>query len=72
MQAQQVLEDECQLLSARLDLAEAPTVYPCIANDARCVTMRVECACDADKDWALEREIRQIRFERLPHERIKT
>lgn len=69
--AQQVLEDECIQLAARLSLDETPRVYPCIANDARCVTMRVACSCEAEEDWALEREIRMSMFERLRREGIK-
>ena len=69
--AQRVLEDECQQLAQRLALKEAPILYPAIASDARCVTMRVECPCDAEEVWALEREIRLSMFERLRKEELK-
>ena len=68
---QQVLEDECTQLAKRLSLDETPVVYPCIANDARCITMRVACSCEAEENWALEREIRMSMFERLRREGIK-
>ena len=36
------------------------------------VTMRVECPCEPDECWALEREIRLSLYERLRKEEIKT
>lgn len=71
MQAQEALNDECALLQQELKLEEAPTVYCCIANDARCVTLRVEAKCDSDESWELERVIRTRMFERLRKEGIK-
>lgn len=69
--AQQALEDECALLQKELKLEETPTVYCCIANDARCITLRVEAKCDSDENWELERVIRTKMFERLRKEGIK-
>ena len=69
--AQRALEEECQQLAERLALKETPVLYPAIASDARCVTMRVECRCEADEVWALEREIRLSMFERLRKEELK-
>lgn len=71
LHAQQVLEDECSLMQKELKLEEAPQVFCCIANDARCITMRVEARCDSDESWALERTIRTRMFERLRKEQIK-
>lgn len=71
MQAQEALNDECTLLQQELKLEETPTVYCCIANDARCVTLRVEAKCDSDESWELERTIRTRMFERLRKEGIK-
>lgn len=71
MQAQEALNDECVLLQQELKLEETPTVYCCIANDARCVTLRVEAKCDSDESWDLERTIRTRMFERLRKEGIK-
>ena len=59
-------------LAARLGLAHTPTLYPAIAGDALRVTMRVECPCEPDECWALEREIRLSLYERLRKEEIKT
>ena len=69
--AQQVLEDECSLLQQELSLEEKPQVFCCIANDARCITLRVEAKCDASENWELERTIRTRMFERLRKEGIK-
>jgi len=69
--AQQALTDECQRVAQRLALKETPRLYPAIASDARCVTMRVECPCEAEESWALEREIRLSMFERLRKEELK-
>lgn len=68
---QAALNDECALLQERLALTHQPEVYPAIASDARCVTMRVECACEPDEVWALERELRLAMFERLRAEGFK-
>lgn len=70
--AQQSLEDECLLLQKQLSLPDAPRVYPAIASDARCVTMRVECGCEPEEVWAMEREIRLHMFERLRRDGFKT
>lgn len=72
MRAQQAITEECALLAARLGLAHTPTLYPAIAGDALRVTMRVECPCEPDECWALEREIRLSLYERLRKEEIKT
>ena len=69
--AQEALEDECRLVGERLKLTEPLRLYPAIASDARCVTMRVEYPCDVEDDWALEREIRMSMYERLRKEEIK-
>ena len=69
--AKEVIEDECRQLAERLSLDSVPVVYPAIANDARCVTMRVEYPCDVNRDWPLEREIRLSVYDRLRWEDIK-
>lgn len=69
--AKEALENECALLQKDMNLEEAPVVYCSIANDARCVTMRVEAKCDSDESWELERVIRTRMFERLRKEEIK-
>ena len=69
--AKEVIEDECRQLAERLALDSVPVVYPAIANDARCVTMRVEYPCDVNRDWPLEREIRLSVYDRLRREDIK-
>ena len=69
--AQQALEDECRLMQKDMDLPEVPQVFSCIANDARCMTMRVEVACDSEKSWEMERAWRIRMFERLRKEEIK-
>lgn len=69
--AKEVIEDECRQLAERLSLDSVPIVYPAIANDARCVTMRVEYPCDVNRDWPLEREIRLSVYDRLRKENIK-
>lgn len=69
--AQAALTDECALLQQRLSLPQAPVVYGCIASDARCVTLRVECACGVDDYWAIEREIRMAMFDRLRREDLR-
>lgn len=71
IQAQQALEDECLLVQQELKLEETPKVYCCIANDARCITLRVEAKCDSDENWELERTLRTKMFERLRKEGIK-
>ena len=71
LHAQAVLEDECRQLAERLSLRRVPKLYPAIASDARCVTMRIEIACAADEAWALERDIRMSMYERLRAEDIK-
>lgn len=71
MRAQQILEDECIRIKDRLGLKHLPRLYPAIASDARCVTMRIEMPCEADEAWALEREIRLSMFDRLQREEIK-
>ncbi|MBO4837695.1 MAG: mechanosensitive ion channel family protein [Clostridia bacterium] len=71
LQAQKILEDECIQLKQRLALKTIPFLYPAIASDARCVTMRIEMPCEADDAWALEREIRLSMFDRLQKEGIK-
>ena len=69
--AKEVIEDECRQLAERLSLDSVPVVYPAIANDARCVTMRVEYPCDVNRDWPLEREIRLSVYDSLRSEDIK-
>ena len=69
--AQQILEDECIRLKERLGLKTLPRLYPAIASDARCITMRIEMPCEADEAWSLEREIRLSMFDRLQKEGIK-
>ena len=69
--ARKALEDECALIQKELSLETAPAVFCCIANDARCITMRVEAECDPDLYWELERTIRTRMFERLRKEEIK-
>lgn len=69
--AKEALEHECALLQKDMNLEETPVVYCSIANDARCVTMRVEAKCDSDESWELERVIRTRMFERLRREEIK-
>ena len=69
--AKEALENECALLQKDMNLEETPVVYCSIANDARCVTMRVEAKCDSDESWELERVIRTRMFERLRKEEIK-
>lgn len=71
LRAQQIIEDECIQLKQRLALKTLPRLYPAIASDARCVTMRVEMPCEADEAWSLEREIRLSMFARLQKEGIK-
>ncbi|MBR1606343.1 MAG: mechanosensitive ion channel family protein [Clostridia bacterium] len=71
LHAQQIIEDECIQLKQRLALKTLPRLYPAIASDARCVTMRVEMPCEADEAWSLEREIRLSMFARLQKEGIK-
>ena len=66
--AKEVIEDECRQLAERLSLDSVPVA---IANDARCVTMRVEYPCDVNRDWPLEREIRLSVYDRLRREDIK-
>lgn len=68
---QQVLQDECALLAERLGLPQSPTLYPAIAGDAQRITMRVECPCEPDACWTLEREIRLSLYERLRKENIR-
>ena len=67
----EVLRDECAQMQKELQLSDAPEVFCCIANDARCITMRVEARCDSDESWELERTIRTRMFERLRKEGIK-
>lgn len=67
----EALKDECALLQEERKLEEAPQVFCCIANDARCITMRVEAHCDSDESWEMERVIRTRMFERLRKEGIK-
>lgn len=69
--AREVLQDECALIQNEMSLDVAPQVFCCIANDARCITMRVEAVCDPDMYWELERTIRTRMFERLRKEGIK-
>ena len=69
--ARKALEDECALMQKELSLDAVPQVLCCIANDARCITMRVEAQCDSDESWELERVIRTRMFERLRKEEIK-
>ena len=71
LHAQQVIEDECIRIKERLGLKHLPRLYPAIASDGRCVTMRIEMPCEADEAWALEREIRLSMFARLQKEGIK-
>ena len=71
LRAQQVLEDECIQIKQRLALKTIPRLYPAIASDARCVTMRIEMPCEANEAWSLEREIRMSMFSRLQKEEIK-
>ena len=69
--AQQILEDECIRIKERLGLRHLPRLYPAIASDARCVTMRIEMPCEAEEAWSLEREIRMSMFDRLQKENFK-
>ncbi len=69
--AQEILEDECIRIKERLGLKHLPRLFPAIASDARCVTMRIEMPCEAEDAWVLEREIRMSMFERLRKEEIK-
>ena len=69
--AQQALEDECRLLTERLERKQPLYLLPAIQSDARCVTMRIEASCESEEAWALEREIRMCMFERLRKEDIK-
>ncbi len=71
LRAQQILEDECIRIKERLALKTIPRLYPAIASDARCVTMRIEMPCDANEAWSLEREIRLSMYTRLQKEDIK-
>lgn len=71
LRAQEIIEDECIRLKERLALPTLPRLYPAIASDARCVTMRVEMPCSADEAWSLEREIRLSMYARLQKEDIK-
>ena len=70
--AQKVIEEECALLAKRLTLKQTPVLYPAIAGDALRVTMRVECPCEPEECWHLEREIRLSLYERFRKENIKT
>jgi len=70
-QARDILEDECAVLAKELSLSEAPTVLAYIANDARCMTLRVELPCEDERSWEMERLLRHRMFERLHREGIK-
>ena len=58
-------------MQEEMGLKETPKVLPCIMNDARCMTLRVEATCGEDETWELERAIRLRMFERLRKEEIK-
>lgn len=67
----EILQDECRLIQKDLKLETEPQVLCSIANDARCLTLRVEAPCDADESWALERTLRTRMFDRMRREEIK-
>ncbi len=50
------------------DLEEAPRVVGIIGNDRFCVTIRIECKCDVEKCWDVERKIRLAALECLKKE----
>ena len=68
---QAILEDECALAAKEASLDAVPQVLPCIASDARCLTVRVEVHCDPGECWDTERLLRMRLFERMRVEGIK-
>lgn len=68
-----LLQEAMDALKARLELSEeAPQVIGLIASDGRASTVRIECKCEVEKGWALEREIRLAALQCLEKEGVKT
>lgn len=70
--ALEILKEECALLAEKVPSESAPTVVGCVANDARCVTIRCECSSRPEQDWEVERQMREALFARLYREGFKT
>lgn len=69
--ALEVMDDEGHKLAQRLSLANPPDAIGIVACDVRGATIRVECRCEVDECWALEREIRLCMLTRLQSEGFK-
>ncbi len=63
MQAAMVILDEREEI-----LEETPRVVGITGNDRFAVTIRIECKCDVEKCWEVERKIRQAALESLKKE----
>ena len=63
MQAAMVILDEQEEV-----LEEIPKVVGITGNDRFAVTIRIECKCDVEKCWEVERKIRQAALESLKKE----
>lgn len=63
MQAAMVILDEREEM-----LEETPRVVGITGNDRFAVTIRIECKCDVEKCWEVERKIRQAALESLKKE----
>ncbi|MBR2053722.1 MAG: mechanosensitive ion channel family protein [Clostridia bacterium] len=63
MQAAMVILDEQEEM-----LEEIPKVVGITGNDRFAVTIRIECKCDVEKCWEVERKIRQAALESLKKE----
>lgn len=71
LRAQAVLQEECALIAKELSLSAVPQVYACISADARCMTMRADAPCNAERYWETEQLLRLRLYERLRAEGIK-
>lgn len=66
-----LLQSAMEELARGLELSQPPQVLGVTASDARAATFRIECKCDAEMAWALEREIRLAALECFAKEGIK-
>ena len=62
------LNEEMEALRDRLALKEPPEVLGVIGMDRFALTIRIQCTCEVDQVWALEREIRKAAMDRLTKE----
>lgn len=66
------LQQAMNELAASSDIAhEPPKVLGVIASDARCATIRIECRCEINEGWDLEREIRLAALECMARNNFK-